>query len=266
MADNVLYFPPSGAGFPSVEANIPSFPPAAAALNPYWPFPDIALPPFLWRPDLTGDYRNVGSDGAALNLAPVPGTPAPSFNQGWVISNPTSSLCSIVESPDNADVSALGLVFSIIGKVLPQNSINANGTTFVSNGLSTGATGGAGFGINGAAGQPLYYFIGNNESILLYLIGTILINDGIEYTIVLTFDTGTMRAYINGVEDTLVESGSVGTVTALSDTGVGVEVGDAVDSPGAAPCGDGTIIKVVAVAKGIAYTPAQVAEITAGLS
>src|SRR5208337_4580637 len=101
MADNVLYFPPSGAGFPSVEANIPSFPPAAAALNPYWPFPDIALPPFLWYPKLTEDYRNVGSAGAALNLIPAPATmqtwgpfgvpPLGSFNRGWVVNNPTGT-------------------------------------------------------------------------------------------------------------------------------------------------------------------------------
>src|SRR5208337_4696513 len=119
MADNVLYFPPSGAGFPSVEANIPSFPPAAAALNPYWPFPDIALPPFLWRPDLTGDYRNMGSAGAALDLILTPGEPLGSFNNGFIIRNPTGSLASTVNAPINPDVSDLGSIFSIICKIKP---------------------------------------------------------------------------------------------------------------------------------------------------
>src|SRR5208337_3590843 len=50
-----------------------------------WPFPDIDLPLFLWRPDLTGDYLNLGSAGAALDLTPAPGAPLGSFNQGWVI-------------------------------------------------------------------------------------------------------------------------------------------------------------------------------------
>src|SRR5208337_2750124 len=116
MADNVLYFPPSGAGFPSVEANIPSFPPSVAALNPYWPFPDIALPPFLWYPEKTGDYTNQGGDGAALDLTPAPGAPLGSFNQGWVISNPTGILSSAVSTPYHPDVSDLGAVFSIIVK------------------------------------------------------------------------------------------------------------------------------------------------------
>src|SRR5208283_293307 len=111
-------FPPSGAGFPSVEANIPSFPPSAAALNPLWPFPDIALPEFLWRPDITGNYLNQGSAGAALNLIPDPnnvGVPPGTFNQGWVISNPSGS-CSVVATPFNPDISELGSVWSMIIK------------------------------------------------------------------------------------------------------------------------------------------------------
>src|SRR5208283_3750943 len=118
-------FPASGAGFPSVEANIPSFPTSVAALNPYWPFPDIALPPFLWRPDLTGDYRNVGSAGAVLDLLPVTvdnplnptGSPPPqgTFNNGWVIHAPTGE-SSVINIPYHADVSNLGNIWSFIAK------------------------------------------------------------------------------------------------------------------------------------------------------
>src|SRR5208283_5123985 len=102
-------FPASGAGFPSVEANIPSFPTSVAALNPYWPFSDIALPFFLWRPDLTGDYRNVGSAGAALDLSA--GGSGNSFNNGLLLDGN-----GWVVSPYNPDISNIGSLFSFISK------------------------------------------------------------------------------------------------------------------------------------------------------
>lgn len=45
--DTKVYPPSGGKIYPGTV-----YPPS---LNPNWPFADIPLPPFLWRPDLTGD-------------------------------------------------------------------------------------------------------------------------------------------------------------------------------------------------------------------
>ena len=255
-------FPASGAGFPSVEGNIPSFPPAAAALNPYWPFSDIALPPFLWRPDLTGDYRNMGSAGAALDLSLALGMPPPSFSNGCVLSSPGGNSTVLLTSP-NPDVSDLGAVCSWIFKV----KVPSGSQTIDSNYMADNSGGVAFFLFDG---QPFNINLYQDSNSILAKIGTAICQAGVEYIIVLTFGNGTLHLHINGVEDTpLVDNGSIGTVTRIGATIYGWTIGDDANSApsyGSDTSSGGSVIKIEAVAKGIEYTPAQAAEITAGLS
>jgi len=244
-----------------------------AISNPLWPFPDIPLPPFLRRPDLTGDYRNVGSDGAALDLSPAPDNPyhpqgyAPplgSFSNGWVISNPSQDSnppgeSSVVIVPYNPDVSYLGSLFSMVFKV----KFGAGGNSCV-------------LGFSGSSLADIWRVYYNNYDFpleadfisgdnVLDKQGIILLEAEVEYIIVVTFNSGVFHFYINGVEDTIIEGGaSEGTLTSMPDTGDGVCIGDDSFYPNESSP-DGTIFKAVAVHKGIAYTPAQAAEITAGL-
>ncbi len=240
---------------------------ALSRLNP-WPFADIPLPPFLWRPDLTGDYRNVGSDGSALDLVVDPGNagvPPGTFNNGWVINNPTGDAASIIMIPYNPDVSDLGNVWSMIFKINAKNGggylfgTSYNGDATVGWQMYWWYTALFGFVFTFNEADPEHFFNQN---------GNILLIEGIDHIVVVTCNNGAVNLYIDGVHDTPLQLEYPGVspdFTGIGDSGSGVYIGDTgpeVDGPS----GDGCTIRVHAIAKGIAYTPAQVAEITAGLS
>jgi len=222
-----------------------------------WPLPGLPLPRFLWRPDLTGDYRNVGSAGAALNLTPAPGAPLGSFNQGWVISNPTGDESSVVRTANNIDLTDFGTVYSFIGK--------ARFNTYLI--LLYGSIVIAFQGPN----QPLFFTVFgptvDNQQYNADFQGTMLLQEGIDYIIIWTYNNGAMHLYINGVEDTIniinIQYGGWPFST-VTNPPFGLWSGDSSAYPDG-PAGAGSKILVEAIHKGIAYTPAQAQEITAVL-
>jgi len=220
--------------------------------NPDWNVLGVLLPPHLWRFDLHPDYADRGSVGG-LDLAE--GGSGNTFLNGLVINGDGGYAYSAADP----DVSNLGAVWSILLKLKPNGAGGAY-LTCVADDFITGIA-----ILGDGDGTPFVILIGKDESTYTVQDSTTLISNGNSYLIVVTFNAGVIKFYINGIEDVLIDSETYGVVDVSGNGEQGLFVAEFFDAPDF-PAGDGTVFEVVAIHKGKEYSQAEVTAIQAGLA
>lgn len=220
-----------------------------------WNVIGVPLPQHLYRFDLHSDYVDRGAVGG-INL--IEGGTGNTFLNGLVI----NADGGYAYSAPNPDVNNLGAVFSILVKMKP----NGVGFGAILNCIPNNWEVFAGVQINHQGDSaPLYLAIVKDGENYITKSTATPVNNGDDYVIIITFNAGALKVFINGIEETLVDDESIGTVDSVPDTENGMFVGEFFDAPNS-PMGDGTVFEVVAIHKGKEYSQAEVTAIQAGLA